>query len=168
MPDQLGLRLNALDRGDDDHGEIHRADGALHLGGKVAVPRGVDDIYLSFPPLKQSGGGADRDAAPAFKIHKIGMGAAVIHTPQRTDGAGPEEHLLRQRRLSAVDMGQDADRQRACFAYSQCIFASRRGGYWRRGRIWGQPIIWAPHICSSSPIPRYSRSGAKFLIAVVR
>jgi hypothetical protein len=52
-PDCLALRFDPLDGIKDDHTTIQHAQRALHFGGKIDMPRCIDEIDLDSPSIPQ-------------------------------------------------------------------------------------------------------------------
>ena len=107
--DVLGVRPDALHRGDHDDGVIEGGEGAFDLPGEVDVPGGVDQIDGDASPRGRGRGGADGDAAFPLDGEGIGGGRAVVDAARRTDRTHEKEQLLRQGGLPRVHMREDAD-----------------------------------------------------------
>ena len=106
------LRLHALHRGDDEHRAVEHAQRPVDLGDEVGVARRVDDVDDRVADGERDDGGANRDAAPALEIERVGLGRAVVDPADRVYDAGCVEQPFRQARLTCVDMSQDPKVQR--------------------------------------------------------
>jgi hypothetical protein len=101
----LGQRaLGGVDQQDDgvDHGQT-----ALDLAAEVGVAGGVDDVDREVVPLHRGVLREDGDALFALQV-------ARVHDPVGDllvgrEGAGLAEHLVDQRGLAVVDVGDDGD-----------------------------------------------------------
>ena len=104
---KAGLGHAALGRVDQQQHAVDHFEHALDLAAKVGVAGGVDDVDLD--ALIHAGAvlGQDGDAALALNI--AGVHHALGHLLVGTERAGLFEHLIHQRRLAVVDVGDDRD-----------------------------------------------------------
>ena len=122
-PDSFGLRLHALDPGKHGDRAVEHPHGALNLGGKVDVARGVDDVdamrhadgglvqpVVAFRrPGAGDGGSTDGDAFALLDGIVIHGGIAVMHITGAMDRARIEKDAFGQRGLAGIDVRSDAD-----------------------------------------------------------
>ena len=104
---EAGLGHGALRRVYQQNDAINHFQNTLHLAAEVGVARGVDDIDLR---VAVPDGGIlrhDGDAALAFKV--IGVHDAVHNLLVVAIDAGLLEHLVDQRGLAVVNVGDDGD-----------------------------------------------------------
>ena len=78
---------------------------ALHLAAEVGVARGVDDVDLHVAVGDRRVLGEDRDALLALEVHRVHD--AVGHVLVGAEGAGLPEHLVDERGLAVIDVGDD-------------------------------------------------------------
>ena len=104
---EAGLRHAALGGVHQQQHAVDHFEHALHLAAKVGVARGVDDVDLD--ALIHAGAvlGKNGDAALALDI--AGVHHALGDLLVRAERAGLLEHLVHQRRLAVVDVGNDGD-----------------------------------------------------------
>ena len=102
-----GLRLHALDGGDDQHRAVEHAERPLHLGDEVRVAGGVDQVDRDVADGERDDGGLDGDAALAFERQRVGLGAAGVDAADLVDDPGGVQQPLGQAGLTGVDMRQD-------------------------------------------------------------
>ena len=108
-----GLRLDALDRGDDQHGAVQDAEHPLHLGDEIRVPGRVDQVDRDVADDERHHGGLDRDAALPLQGQRIGLGAARIDAADLVDDTGGVQQPLGQAGLAGINMGQNPQVQRS-------------------------------------------------------
>ena len=108
-PDGFALGFNAFDRAEHDDGAIQDAEAALDLGREIDVAGRVDQVDRVVLPLAADGGGVNGDSAGGFFGVEVGGGVAVVDVAHFVGGAGVVEDALRGRRLSRVNVGDDAD-----------------------------------------------------------
>ena len=111
--EQRRLRLNALDRRDDQDRAIEHAEDAFDLGDEVRVAGRVDQVDREIADQERGDRGPDRDAAFAFELERVGLGGAGVDAADAIDGAGGEEESLGEGGLTGVDVGEDAEIERA-------------------------------------------------------
>jgi len=102
-----GLRLDALDRGNDEHGAVEHAQHPFHLGDEVRVAGGVDEIDGDVVDGEGDDGGLDRDSALPFQGQRIGLGVSRIDATDLVDDTGGVQKPLGQAGLTGVNMRQD-------------------------------------------------------------
>ena len=107
------LGLDALDRRDDEDGAVEHAEDAFDLGDEVRVARRIDEVDRQVVDQERGDRGADRDAAFAFELEGVGLGGAGVDAADVIDRAGGEEESLAEGGLTGVDVGEDAEIERA-------------------------------------------------------
>ena len=110
---QRRLRLDALDRRDDEDGAIEDAEDAFDLGDEVRVAGRVDEVDREVADEERGDRGPDRDAAFALEVERVGLGGAGVDAADVVDRAGGEEESLGEGGLTGVDVGEDAEVERA-------------------------------------------------------
>ncbi len=105
-----GLGLDALRGIDEQNRPLAGREGAAHLVGEVDVPGGVDHVQgegvAADLPRHPHGLALDRDAALTLDVHAIQVLGARVTVG---DDAGDAEHPVGERRLSVVDVRDDAE-----------------------------------------------------------
>ena len=107
------LRLDALDRRDDEHGAVQHAQDALDLGDEVGVAGRVDQVDRQVADEERGDGRPDRDPAFAFELERVGLGRAGVDAADVLDRAGGEEEAFGEGGLTGVDVGEDSEIERA-------------------------------------------------------
>ena len=110
--DRHRLRLHTRDGAQHEDGAVEHAQGTLDLDREIDVTRRVDDVDVVAGPLAVRRGGLDRDAALAFEVHRVHLGAHAVFTldvVNDPDALGIKEDALRERRLPRVDVRADTD-----------------------------------------------------------
>src|SRR5262249_26748212 len=82
---------------------------SLDLDGEVDVARRVQDVDPVALPLRGRGGGGDGDAALLLLLHPVHDGSALVDLTPLVGAAGAVEDPLCGRRLTGIDVGDDAD-----------------------------------------------------------
>ncbi len=108
-PHGLGLRLHAGDGIKQRHRAVEHAQRPLHLGRKVHVAGGVDDIDADVFPGAGGGRRSNRDAALLLLLHVVHGRRALMHFADAVRDARIEQDALRRCRLSGVDVRHDSD-----------------------------------------------------------
>jgi len=108
-PDRLRLWLNTGDCIEDDDSAVEHPEAALHLGGKVDVPRRIDDIDLIPAPLTANRCGLDRDAPLPFLHHPIGYRRALVNVAHPVGFSRVVQDALGRCGFARVDMSDNAD-----------------------------------------------------------
>ncbi len=108
-----GLRLHPLDGGQHQHGAVEHTEDPLDLGDEVGVPGGVDDVDDEVVERERHDGGLDRDAAAALEREAVGAGGAGVDRARLVDDAGEVQEALGEGGLTGVDVGEDAQVERA-------------------------------------------------------
>ena len=103
------LRLDALDRGDDEDRAIEDAEDALDLGDEVGMAGRVDQVDREVAHEERGDRGPDRDAAFALELERVGLGGAGVDAADVIDGAGGEEQSLAEGGLTGVDVSEDPE-----------------------------------------------------------
>jgi hypothetical protein len=119
-----GLGLHALDGRHDQHGPVEHAQHPLHLGDEIGVAGRVDQVDGRVADHERHHGRLDGDAALAFQVQRVGLGAAGVDTADLVDDPGGEQQPLGQAGLTGVDMGQDPQVEHAHGASCPCARAS--------------------------------------------
>ena len=127
---QRGLRLDALDRRDDEDGAVQHAEDALDLGDEVRVAGRVDQVDREVADQERGDRGPDRDAAFALEVERVGLGGAGVDAADVVDRAGGEEESLGESGLTGVDVGEDAEIERAHGASCRARRWSPSGWTW--------------------------------------
>ena len=106
-----GLGQRALGRVDEQQHTIDHRQAPLHLATEVRVAGRVDDVDLHLVgavAVPDRGVlGEDRDALLALEVHRVHH--AVGERLVRGERAGLAQHLVDERRLAVVDVGDDGD-----------------------------------------------------------
>ena len=99
------MPLHAVRAADHQHRAVQHRQCPLHLGGKVHMPRRIQQRNGAVPYLQHRLLGKDGDAPLALHIVRIQERIPVIHPPQAADSAGTVEQRLGKGGLSRVHMG---------------------------------------------------------------
>ena len=86
--EQRRLGLDALDRRNDEDRAVEHAQDALDLGDEIGVAGRVDEVDGQIADEERGDGGADRDAAFALEVERVGLGGAGVDAADAIDGAG--------------------------------------------------------------------------------
>ena len=105
----LGLGLHTLDRTDNKDRRVQCPQRAFHLGGKIDVTGGVDQVHLYALPIERDAGSLDRDPSSALYGQCIGVCRPAVDTAGRADRTCMREELLRKGCFAGIDMRQYAD-----------------------------------------------------------
>ena len=121
-----GLGLDTLRGIDDEQGALARAQTARDFVGKVNVTGRINQVQLvglAVPGLVQHRDRMrfDGDAAFAFQVHRIEQ--LLLHLAVR-NGPGPVQQAIRERRLSVINVGDDAE-----ITYVRCVHDSNAECY---------------------------------------
>ena len=107
------LRLDALDGGDDEHRAIEDAEDAFDFRDEIRMAGRVDEVDREIADQERGDRGPDGDAAFAFELERVGLGGSGVDGADAVDGAGGEEKSLGESGLTRVDVGEDAEIERA-------------------------------------------------------
>ena len=107
------LRLDALDRRDDEDRAVEHAEDALDLRDEVGVAGRIDEVDRQVAEEERGDRGPDRDAAFALELERVGLGGAGVDAADVVDRAGGVEESLAEGGLTGVDVGKDAEIERA-------------------------------------------------------
>ncbi len=136
--DEARLRQRPLGGVDEQERAVGHEQRALDLAAEVGVAGGVDDVDLAAVPSAAAPAHArvlreDRDAALALEIVRVhhALGEDLV----RAEGAGLPEHVVDERGLAVVDVGDDGD---------VADGVRTRGGH------------WALHLASLAPFRKES------------
>ena len=105
-PEGFGVALDPVRPADDQDGIVQHLQGPLHLGGKIHMPRGVQQGDPGIPLVKNRLLGKNRDAPAPFQAVGVQECVLVIHPAQTPDAARPVEQGLGQGGFARVHMGQ--------------------------------------------------------------
>ena len=105
--DEARLRHGALGGVHQQQRAVGHAQDALHLAAEVGVARGVDDVDLHALVLDGDVLRQDGDAALALLV--VGVEHALLDLLVLAEGVGGLEHLVDERSLAVVDVGDDGD-----------------------------------------------------------
>ena len=108
-PDRLGLRLDPGDGVEERDRAVQDAEVPLHLDGEVDVPRRVEDVDAVVVPIARGRRRGDRDAALLLLLHPVHDGSALVDLAHLVSAARVVEDSLCGRRLTGIDVGDDAD-----------------------------------------------------------
>ena len=104
------LRHRPFGRVHEQQEAVHHAQDPLHLAAEVGVAGRVHDVDLGVAPQPPAHGRVlreDRDAA--LPLERVRVEHPLVHLLVGTEHAGLAEHLIHQRRLTVVDVGDDGD-----------------------------------------------------------
>ena len=121
LEEGLRMGLHAFNGADHHHCRVQRPQGTLHLGGKIHVAGGVNEVDGRIPPVKADAGGLDGNTPALLYGQIIGVGRALVHTADATDGPGMHQQLLGKGRLARVHVGKDADVSDVHRNLHQCV-----------------------------------------------
>ena len=105
--DEAGLRQRPLGGVDQQQHAVDHGQAALDLAAEVGVAGGVDDVELDVAVVDRRVLGEDRDPLLALEVHRVHHPLGDVLA--LAEGAGLPEHLVDQRRLAVVDVGDDRD-----------------------------------------------------------
>ena len=109
LPRDLGLHLDALDRGDDEQREV----GGLQRGGDVADEVGVagrvEQVDLVAVELERRERERHRDPPPLLLGVEVADGVPSSTLPEAGDRAGGEQQGLGQRGLAGAAVADEGD-----------------------------------------------------------
>jgi len=108
-PDRLRLRLDPRDRVEDDDAAVENTEAPFHLDREIDMPRRVDDVDRVVLPRAGCRGGGDRNSALSLLFHPVHHRSSLMDLTDFIGPAGVEQNSLRNRRLSRVDMGNNAN-----------------------------------------------------------
>ena len=108
-PHDLGLHLDALDRGHHEHREVGGTQRGGDVADEVGVPGGVDHVDLVAVVLERGDGQRHRDPPPRLLGVEVGDGVAVLDLAETGDRPGGEEQRLGERRLARSAVAHEGD-----------------------------------------------------------
>jgi hypothetical protein len=82
------LRLDALDRRDDQDRPVEHAQDTLDLGDEVGMARRVDEVDGHVVDRERDDGGADGDAALLLECERVGLRRARVDAADGVDDTG--------------------------------------------------------------------------------
>ena len=121
-PQRLGVALDAVGAGDDQHGVVQYLQRALGLGGKIHMAGGIQQGDGGVFHIQERLLGKNGDAPGLFQRIGVEEGVLMVHPAQLADGAGAVEHGLREGGLAGIDVGQDAHHQPLGSVLRFCLF----------------------------------------------
>ena len=95
----------------DCHCAVEYAQATLHLGSKVDVPRGVNDVNLVTLPKAGHCCRGNGNTTLFFLAHPVGGGTTIItaHGTNLVVNTGAVQNTFCRRRLAGVDMGNNTN-----------------------------------------------------------
>ena len=105
------MALNAVGPTDDQHRRIQYLKRPLHLRRKVHMARGIEKGHFPVPQGQPCLFGEDCDSSGSLQLIVIEKGIAVVDPADFSDAAPKIENALRQRCLSRIHMGKNAQCQ---------------------------------------------------------
>ena len=108
LPQRLRVPLDAVRAADDQHRIVQHPQGALHLRGKIRMPRRIQQRHVHLFRRKFRHLGKDGDAPLPLQRVRIQKSVPVIHPSQFADAAALVEQRFRQSCFSRIHVGQDA------------------------------------------------------------
>ena len=108
---EAGLRQRALGGVDQQQHAVDHRQRPLDLAAEVGVARRVDDVDLhvlvAAAVAHRGVLGEDRDALLPLEVHRVHD--PLVDVLVGAEGAGLPQHLVDERRLAVVDVGDDGD-----------------------------------------------------------
>ncbi|MBA7584610.1 hypothetical protein ES708_26567 [subsurface metagenome] len=108
-PYRFGLSLNSGDGVKNDHSAIQHPEAPLYLGGKVHMPRRVNNIDAVFLPVTGSGCRGDGNTPPPFFFHPVHHRRAFIYIANLIGAAGMIEYPFGDGGLTGIYMGDNGN-----------------------------------------------------------
>ncbi len=124
------LRLDSLDRGDDEDDAVEHVQHALHLGDEVGMTGRVDQVDEDVADRERGDGRPDRDAALLLERQRVRLRRAGVDAAELVDDAGGMQQPLGECRLTGVYMRQDSKVQRSAKQASYPPNRSRTPSRW--------------------------------------
>ena len=103
---EIGL-VRPFRRIDENDRTVHHIEDPLDLATEVGVARRIDDIDAHVFPHQRGALGQDRNPALALEILRVHD--QLLHLLIGAEDAGLLEHLVDERGLAVVDVGNDGD-----------------------------------------------------------
>ena len=88
---------------------VQHPQAALHLGGKIHMARGVNDVDPVVVPLGGGGGGGNGNAPFPFLGHPVHGRSSLVHSADLMDPAGQKQRPFRNGGFAGVDVGDEPD-----------------------------------------------------------
>src|SRR5687768_9794316 len=105
--DESRLRHRSVESVDDEQHSVHHPKSALHLAAEIRMPRRINDVDLgAFPPHRSV---LCEDGYSALALQGIGVHHAVHHDLIFAERSCLAQHLVDERGLAVVDVGDDGD-----------------------------------------------------------
>ena len=108
-PDRFRLGLHTSHRVKAGDRAVQDAQRTLHLGGKIHVAGGIDNVDADAVPRAGGGGGGNGDTALLLLLHPVHGGGTFMHFADAVVHTGVEENALRRGGFTGIDVGHDAD-----------------------------------------------------------
>ncbi len=108
-PNRFRLRLDACYGVEHDDTAVEHSQRTLNLGREIDVTGRVDDVDPMVLPETGRRSGGDSNATLAFLGHPVHRRRALVYLTGAMNAPGVVEDALRRRRLTGIDMGNDAD-----------------------------------------------------------
>ena len=147
--DEARLGHGALGRVNQQQRAVCHLEHALDLAAKVSVARGVDDVDLDALVLDGDVLGQDGDASLALLV--VGVKHALLDLLVLAEGVGGLEHLVNQRGLAVVDVGNDCDVSNLLLEHgylSSSLPAYIRQRKWISRQLYTSARALEPHVAS--------------------
>ena len=107
LKDEACLGHGAFGSIDQQQNAVDHLKDTLYLAAEIGVARRINDVDLDALIVHRCVFGQDRDAALTFKV--VAVHDPLGHSLVLSEGAALLEHLVDQRRLAVVDVGDDGD-----------------------------------------------------------
>ena len=108
-PHRFRLRLDTADSAENTDRTVENPQRTLHLGGKIDVTRGVDNINLMIFPVAGGGCRGDRNAPFLFLFHPVHGRLTVVHFSDFVAFSRVVENSFRCGCFARIDMGDNSD-----------------------------------------------------------
>ena len=109
LPRDLGLHLDAFDRGHDEQREVGGLERGADVADEVGVARRVEQVHLRAVELERRERERHRDPAPLLLGVEVADRRAVLDLAQAGDRPGGEQEGLGQRRLAGATVAHEGD-----------------------------------------------------------
>ena len=109
VPYGFALRLYTSYGAKHRYHPVDDAQRALHLDGKIDVPRRVDDVDVGIFPMARDSRRSDGDATFLLLLHKIHGGLTVVGFAKLAGSARKKKDAFCNSGFSGIDVGCDAD-----------------------------------------------------------
>ncbi|MBA7567338.1 hypothetical protein ES708_09048 [subsurface metagenome] len=109
VPYRLRLRLDTGHGIEDHHPTIQHPQAALHLGGKVHMPRGIDDVDAVLLPVAGGRRRRDGNAPLLLLLHPVHHRRALIHLADFIGTTSVIEYALGDGGLTRVNVSDNSN-----------------------------------------------------------